>query len=527
MPRYELVEGTARKFWEIALAGRSFTTTYGRIGSAGQSTTKTFGSDAKAASEYERLVGEKLRKGYQAVGKRGKAAPPAGKGAGARTKATAVKDNGKAWRAAYEALPGARAARARGVTTVHALAREAFRLPCAMQVSWKATGEGLLELLEERFIDDFELDHQRSGRGVVVTCKNGRDVRSSVIPTAKLEDHATVVGTVAGLLDKVALGLVPLNDGDDGHLVFVPPATKQALTKALGASFNAAFKVQSGVPARASVAAAPVAAAASAPPKDKRVERELSRVKTFSNKELQKEIKSTQRQIKKARATRDREELLHAMDGMERPLRWRGTRDLAKGQLTGWKDVLDASWLTVTFYDRFGVRGIYPAATVAPPLLLVLGLDGWSKKLTRVVAGMDAEAAKVRGSERNEASVVFFALFCAQLMATGRAKPRGPHGPLLRLAQRALDKTLAPKLLADACEFQVKNGGIADDDGMELSSYALIPVWWFALARARAARGLQTPRPHHALFATPLGTLPDPSSYDRAANPLIAEMAKL
>jgi hypothetical protein len=40
----------------------------------------------------------------------------------------------------------------------------------------------------------------------------------------------------------------------------------------------------------------------------------------------------------------------------------------------------------------------------------------------------------------------------------------------------------------------VKNGGITDDDGMELSSYALIPVWWFALAKARAARGLPTPR---------------------------------
>jgi hypothetical protein len=73
----------------------------------------------------------------------------------------------------------------------------------------------------------------------------------------------------------------------------------------------------------------------------------------------------------------------------------------------------------------------------------------------------------------------------------------------------------------------VKNGGITDDDGMELSSYALIPVWWFALAKARTARGLPTPRPFHALFATPLANLPDPSSYDRASNPLIAQMAKL
>jgi predicted DNA-binding WGR domain protein len=383
MPRFERVEGASSKFWEIALAGRSFTTTYGRIGSVGQSTKKAFASDAKAASEYEKLIGAKLRKGYVAVkGSHRGAAPKVSRDAGGRVAATT--GNAKAWRAAYQALPGARAVRAPAVKTAHALAREAFRLPCAIQVSWKATGEGLLEVLEEWLIDDFELDHERVGRNLVVSCKSGANVRTSVIPPARWVEHASVVGTVAGLVDKVALGLVPLNDGDDGHVVFVSPQTKQALVKILGPSFATAFEEQVGIAPRSSAAAAPVGVpTAGAPPKDKRLERELARVRRFSDKDVQGEIKYAQRRIQKARATGDREEILFGMHHMEKPLRWRGTRDLAKGVAGGWKDVLDAAWLTIIFYDRFRVRGMDPAGSVAAPLLLVLGLDGWSKQLGR------------------------------------------------------------------------------------------------------------------------------------------------
>jgi predicted DNA-binding WGR domain protein len=75
MPRYEFIEGTSSKFWEITLSGKSFTTTYGRIGSSGQSTKKSFGSAGEAAKEYEKLVGEKTRKGYRLAGGGGDAAP--------------------------------------------------------------------------------------------------------------------------------------------------------------------------------------------------------------------------------------------------------------------------------------------------------------------------------------------------------------------------------------------------------------------------------------------------------------------
>src|SRR5262245_50178037 len=73
MPRYEFTEGSSNKFWEIALAGKSFTTTYGKIGSTGQTTIKKFKSDADAKKEHDKLVAEKVKKGYVLAG--GKAAP--------------------------------------------------------------------------------------------------------------------------------------------------------------------------------------------------------------------------------------------------------------------------------------------------------------------------------------------------------------------------------------------------------------------------------------------------------------------
>jgi predicted DNA-binding WGR domain protein len=68
MARYEFSEGTSNKFWDIQLAGASFTTTWGKIGTAGQTTTKSFPSDDKARLEHDKLVAEKVKKGYVLVG---------------------------------------------------------------------------------------------------------------------------------------------------------------------------------------------------------------------------------------------------------------------------------------------------------------------------------------------------------------------------------------------------------------------------------------------------------------------------
>ncbi|HEY0491485.1 MAG TPA: AAA domain-containing protein [Telluria sp.] len=57
-------QGSSRKFWRAALRGNELTVSYGRIGSNGQSLLKQFDTPERAMREMEKLVDEKLRKGY-------------------------------------------------------------------------------------------------------------------------------------------------------------------------------------------------------------------------------------------------------------------------------------------------------------------------------------------------------------------------------------------------------------------------------------------------------------------------------
>ncbi|MBA4146620.1 MAG: STM4015 family protein [Verrucomicrobia bacterium] len=58
------MDAKSSKFWNIDLTGSSFTVTYGRTGSDGQSSTKSFPTDEVAKKEADKLVKEKLGKGY-------------------------------------------------------------------------------------------------------------------------------------------------------------------------------------------------------------------------------------------------------------------------------------------------------------------------------------------------------------------------------------------------------------------------------------------------------------------------------
>ncbi len=86
--RYEFVEGTSNKFWEIEPAGSGFTARWGRIGALGRNEKQyTFASAAEATKAGDKLVAEKLKKGYVAVGKAAKAtkaASPAASGKAAK-----------------------------------------------------------------------------------------------------------------------------------------------------------------------------------------------------------------------------------------------------------------------------------------------------------------------------------------------------------------------------------------------------------------------------------------------------------
>ena len=52
--RFELVEGTSSKFWEVWVTGNEMTTRWGRIGTEGQTKAKPFADEAAARKAAER-----------------------------------------------------------------------------------------------------------------------------------------------------------------------------------------------------------------------------------------------------------------------------------------------------------------------------------------------------------------------------------------------------------------------------------------------------------------------------------------
>jgi predicted DNA-binding WGR domain protein len=64
MRRFEYVEGTSNKFWEVWVAGNRMFTRYGRIGSGGQTTIKDYADEAGAVKAMEKMIREKTGKGY-------------------------------------------------------------------------------------------------------------------------------------------------------------------------------------------------------------------------------------------------------------------------------------------------------------------------------------------------------------------------------------------------------------------------------------------------------------------------------
>ncbi|MCA9167432.1 MAG: DUF4132 domain-containing protein [Planctomycetales bacterium] len=57
-------DSKSNKFWDIEVDGSSHTVRFGRIGTAGQSQTKEFSSESEAKKSFDKLVAEKLKKGY-------------------------------------------------------------------------------------------------------------------------------------------------------------------------------------------------------------------------------------------------------------------------------------------------------------------------------------------------------------------------------------------------------------------------------------------------------------------------------
>jgi predicted DNA-binding WGR domain protein len=65
---FQFVEGSSKKFWAIQLEGKAFAVTFGRLGTAGQAQRKEFATAAEARKAHDKLIAEKIGKGYTEVG---------------------------------------------------------------------------------------------------------------------------------------------------------------------------------------------------------------------------------------------------------------------------------------------------------------------------------------------------------------------------------------------------------------------------------------------------------------------------
>jgi len=70
------IDGTSDKFWEIEVRGSDYTVTYGKNGTSGTVQSKSFGSDEECLKMAEKILAEKVKKGYSESGEVDMASKP-------------------------------------------------------------------------------------------------------------------------------------------------------------------------------------------------------------------------------------------------------------------------------------------------------------------------------------------------------------------------------------------------------------------------------------------------------------------
>jgi predicted DNA-binding WGR domain protein len=65
--RFEFIQGNQAKFWEVTRRGASLTVSSGRIGGSAKTRTKQLADYMAAEQEFDRLIRDKLRRGYVEV----------------------------------------------------------------------------------------------------------------------------------------------------------------------------------------------------------------------------------------------------------------------------------------------------------------------------------------------------------------------------------------------------------------------------------------------------------------------------
>ena len=65
---FEFVAGGSNKFWHLEVKGTDVTVHFGRNGTRGQSTVKSFPDELAAQKHADKMIAQKVGKGYVEVG---------------------------------------------------------------------------------------------------------------------------------------------------------------------------------------------------------------------------------------------------------------------------------------------------------------------------------------------------------------------------------------------------------------------------------------------------------------------------
>ncbi|MDQ3337113.1 MAG: WGR domain-containing protein [Myxococcota bacterium] len=174
--RYEYSEGSSNKFWQIELSGTSFTTTFGKIGTPGTTSIKEWPDAATAKKEHDKLVAQKVKKGYAPVAS---AAPK---------------------KAAAKAEKPAKAAK--GKVTAAATASNAFNPQLAKQIDANPDDEGAWAVYADWLQGQGD---PRGELGVVQERLRASPKDKALLSAEKklLKDHAeAIVGNLAPYMKK-------------------------------------------------------------------------------------------------------------------------------------------------------------------------------------------------------------------------------------------------------------------------------------------------------------------------------------
>ena len=252
--------------------------------------------------------------------------------------------------------------------------------------------------------------------------------------------------------------------------------------------------------------------------KDRRIEQDFKALKSITPAELKKRTAREEQGLKEAQREGDAFGIVHQLADLSVPIVLAGQQAILRGDAAGWNGVLEYCWAQIESYARKRVRSTSSAKWAAPPLLLLLAVEGWKPAFKTILAELEDRLSLVR-SERKELPLAFFTVYVAKLLAGDkRARLDGPSGPISKLVAR-WDGELTNKVLVDVCELQLKQR-------VQFVNFETTPIWYFALERLRRMRGLETPLPEHPLFATPFATLPPKLKFDPKKSALLKRFAK-